>query len=273
MFCFFISDLFIQMFGYCSLSSFSFFCPSFFLFFFFCLSFDCQAVPQFSKLWVIYRGCSVFLELCGFSLYHHIFSEVYQFCSVLTHLTCLSGRVKLVNQNHCNQWPRAGDELINLTGRHLSIHSGQSCQRDTQRQAGGLGWQKPYEMRTWQTAGCTRALWHRRQKPPWLYDQEWGRKLREVIFSPYSALIRSRLGIATSFGVPVQASHWPAGASSAGLLWWSGVEARALWGEARGDWLVQSWDDVDVGGILQNPQHLWEAQIRQIQALHSGVCG
>lgn len=52
------------------------------------LSFDSQAVPRFSKLWISYRGCSEFLELCGLPL-HHIFSEVYQFCSILTHLTCL----------------------------------------------------------------------------------------------------------------------------------------------------------------------------------------
>ncbi|KAK4829074.1 hypothetical protein QYF61_002018 [Mycteria americana] len=41
-----------------------------------------QSVPQFSKLGIIYRRCSEFLDPCGSSLYHHICSEVYQ-CSVL----------------------------------------------------------------------------------------------------------------------------------------------------------------------------------------------
>lgn len=68
---------------------FSFFLFSVFLY----LSFDCQAV-QFSKLWIIYRGCSEFLELCGHCT--TIFSEVYQFCSVLTCVTRLLHRGRLV---------------------------------------------------------------------------------------------------------------------------------------------------------------------------------
>lgn len=66
------------------------------------------------------------------------------------------------------------EEMMNsssLTGRHMSIPQGQSCQRDTQRQAGGVGWQEPYGMRTWQTAG---EHWAQREKPSWLHDPEWG---------------------------------------------------------------------------------------------------
>lgn len=82
-FCFFISDLFSSLLGLAVFPSLLFPFPVlFFCVFLLCLSFGCQSVPQLSKLGIICRRCSEFLDPRGSSLYHHICSEVYQ-CSVL----------------------------------------------------------------------------------------------------------------------------------------------------------------------------------------------
>lgn len=56
--------LFALRFVCCPLSAFSFSCLAFPVFLL-CLSFGCQSVPQFSKLRIIYRRCSEFLDPCS----------------------------------------------------------------------------------------------------------------------------------------------------------------------------------------------------------------
>lgn len=241
-FCFFVSDLFTQKYGCCSLSSFSFFFlpSSCFPVFLFSLSFCCQAVPQFSKLWIIYRGCSEFLDPCVFSLYHHIFSEVYQ-CSLLRPDLCNM----IINDLIKPDWEvpvnipkgRAAreihqDRLVEWADRSLMKWG-----PDRQQAA-----QEPCSTEGKHLLDCV--------------NRGTDSKLGEVTFSPYSALIRPHLGTATHFGIPVQESNWQTGASLAGPLPWSGVEARALWGEAVGARLVQLVDETDVGGPYRRPQHL-----------------
>lgn len=147
-FCFFISDLFPQIFGCCSLSSFSFFCLLFFLFFFACYLSGSSVLPAVDHLQGMLR-----VPWTMWSLYHHL----------------QRGLSVLLCPDLCNMFISDLEEVnsSSLTGRHLSIYSRAELP-ETYIEA---GW--------WNE--LTGALWkedltdsrQRGQKSPRLYEHEW----------------------------------------------------------------------------------------------------